>query len=342
MELPTGVFADRVSRIQSVRLGILIITAGALLYSTAVGTMTAVVYEVIIGIGSAFINGAFSAWVKDALYARGEDDLYAATIADGAKYSYIALLVGGICGGFLGMWSLRSTWLVSGLIMAGSCLVVFRWMREERIVHPDRHVALGPLRASLNVLNTNRSLLWAIVTSVSFGLVLAFNLYWSPYFINHFGSVGNTLIWIPMNGTLAVSSTFVRRLVVKGKNESPALCSTILCSGIGLALMGAYPGIIWTVVCVMIHELGRGMFFPLLEIFTQRRVESAYRATYGSLQSFLTRIGNVTVLGVIWLCTRGSGWDDALIRRIWVTAGVLLICTSVLLWVFRPRTAQHA
>lgn len=57
-ELPTGLFADRVSRVQSVRCGSILSTLGALLYWTASGFVTALLYEVILGVGAAFVSGA--------------------------------------------------------------------------------------------------------------------------------------------------------------------------------------------------------------------------------------------------------------------------------------------
>ncbi len=343
-ELPTGLFADRFGRALSVRVGVTVTGLSALLYATATGFITAVLYEMLIGVGMAFISGALGAWIKDALHARGEDEAYGSTVARAAQYRSIATLVGGVAGGWAGMREERWTWLMAGSSMLVAAIIAFRSMHEDRVPSEPVAVRPNPLRMSWRILCTGRGLLWAAVAGMAFGLVLPFNHFWSPYFGDKIGRTDTTLLWVPMNASLALAAYLVRRKGLSAAQEAPALTFSLLLTGLGLACIGLMPGTVMAVTFVVLHELGRGMFFPLLEIFIQRRVESAYRATYGSLHSLLSRIGYVAVLSVVSTSIEGRPWDADLIATVWTATGTLLTVIAVALGliVLRRRVLDRA
>jgi hypothetical protein len=290
----------------------------------------------LIGIGISFISGASPAWIKDALHAHQEDDRYRETVARTAQYRSLAMLCGGLGGGFLGMQHPRITWIVAGGILLCASLVAFTCMREERSVEPPTNHAHGVVRRSIDVLLKGRGLVWAILAAMSFGLVLPFNHFWSPFFDSHVGPLGRTLMWIPINVSTAFAAYLIRRSTFAEKFEARLLVGAMLLAGVGLALIGCVDSMWIMTGFLVMHEMGRGAFFPLLEVFTQRRVESAYRATYGSLQSLLTRIGYVAVLGLTWAATNGYPWDNILITSVWICCGSLLMLAAVLLFLRRP------
>src|SRR5688572_10336557 len=71
MELPTGMLADGKSRIWSVRIGIACFALGCFAYANVQGVGTALIGEIALGVGFAFVSGAESAWITDALKKRG-------------------------------------------------------------------------------------------------------------------------------------------------------------------------------------------------------------------------------------------------------------------------------
>jgi hypothetical protein len=90
-------------------------------------------------------------------------------------------------------------------------------------------------------------------------------------------------------------------------------------------------------VCLSLHEFGRGLFRPIMGIYTQRRVDSRCRATFGSLQSLLGKIGCAAALLLMWALTDGRTASHETIVLVWSTCGTLLLLGTLLLWVFRPR-----
>jgi hypothetical protein len=71
-------------------------------------------------------------------------------------------------------------------------------------------------------------------------------------------------------------------------------------------------------------------------------VESGYRATYGSLHSFLGRMGNVVVLAGVWFFSRGLADSEFKIVSIWTVCGSLLVLTSLILFFFKPEESSES
>lgn len=70
---------------------------------------------------------------------------------------------------------------------------------------------------------------------------------------------------------------------------------------------------------------GRGFFQPLTESFVQHRVHTSYRATFGSLQSFLGRIGFAVVPLVVWLFIADKPNTSATISLVWIICLIVLL-----------------
>ena len=115
------------------------------------------------------------------------------------------------------------------------------------------------------------------------------------------------------------------------------MCVSLLSAGVGMALMGTTPYLALPFLALFLHEFGRGLFYPLLDAFTQERIkDDSCRATYTSLQSLLARIGNVLVLAIVWLYTADLPWSNTVIGTVWLTSGTILVSLSFLLWLKKP------
>lgn len=419
-EMPTGIFADRVSRVLAVRIGILITAASSALYATATGFLTATLYEVLIGVGMSFISGALNAWIKDAHHARREPEAeYSKTIFLSRRCESFATLIGGVSGGLVGINHPRLTWGLSGVLLLIPCYIALRHMTEERHYAPPQSHLPATRRLSLKlivtdillsvrILRQNHILMWTVAACMSLGLLLPFNHFWTPFFDARIGALNKTLLWVPimlaqafgthalvwlrlplflpcvirsaspdegsraachawrnehqleqsvcsLNRSRRTSCTEPRPCEVNDQlSNQAAMCGAsitkntetncvigvILLIGVGLTLMGGCNSLPVIVTALMLYQIGRGMFFPLMEVFLQKRIDSSTRATYTSFNSLLTRIGYVGVLTVVSQATQGKDWDLKLITGIWMRCGSLLILTAILLYLFVPKRAR--
>lgn len=330
-ELPTGMFADRVSRLGSVRIGLAFVIIGCAFYTFASDFLTALTDEILIGIGFAFISGAMSAWIKDAIV---DPQLYAKIVATGSFARSIALVIGGWIGGIIAAFNYRLAWVLSAMIVSIALILNFKFMSEDRSKSNRRACTL---RASWNLLRSKSGLLWAVVASAAFGLVLPFNHYWTSFFLPRVGQVGLAWLWIPMFGASAIASICIRRFIHRHEMSALGIAVSSFVAGLSLLLTGLFSGLMIPLGIAMIHEACRGIFLPMLEVFTQRHVDSAYRATFGSLQSFITRIGYVGVLLWGWWYMRDRPSSESTIVNVWVISGALLALIGFFLWFFRPK-----
>ncbi len=336
-ELPTGMFADGRSRAFSLKAGMIFHSLGAVSYMMAEGFWSAALAEGLIGIGMAFMSGAQQAWITDALTREGKIEKTRHVFATESVIRMFVFVLGGFIGVLLALISYRLIWLpviFTSLIAVALCHrhmndqgePIERMTEREAFTHSWRHLL------------QSQALKWVIGSMILFGGVISFNHFWSPYFQTKVGTLGLSWVWALFHlGTMA-SGWMIRRMTIGVGQETRMIVLSLFLCGIGLALISFFSGIIAPLAAVMIHELGRGMFQPLTDSFVQHRVKSAYRATFGSLQSFLGRIGFAIVPLVVWILIDGKPDTTDTIASVWVVCGSLLAVGSLIFWLVRPRT----
>lgn len=112
---------------------------------------------------------------------------------------------------------------------------------------------------------------------------------------------------------------------------------SVLLSGVGLLGVALVPGLWLAMPALIVHEFGRGFFQPLTDSFVQHRIHTSYRATFGSLQSFLGRLGFAIVPLVVGVMITDAPNTPATICQVWIVCAAVLILGSVALWFTCPR-----
>lgn len=340
-ELPTGLFADGRGRAWSVRAGMVFHVAGALGYATAKTFWQAVCWECVLGVGIAFLSGAQQAWCTDALIKRGEGHNISKVFGTAAAARAIASIIAGTGGALLGAYSLRSVWVLSGLFHLAGMYVAFKCMNGEG--EPEsRMTERQAFAASFSATRRIPGLLWAMVMSVAFGFVLPFNHFWSPFFESKIGMSGLAYIWAPLLGGVVLGGLAVRRGGFMVGSDRRGIVVSFLITGAPLVIAALCSGFAIPFAACVVHEIGRGMFDPLMDSYTQKRVESGYRATYSSVQSLVQRAGFAAILGGVILLTRNMASDVHTISFTWCICGGLLVCAGLGGLLARDRAARHA
>jgi hypothetical protein len=316
-----------------VRIGTAICMFSLFGYATASGFWSAVVWEAVGGLASAFMSGANVAWLTDALNRRGEKETLCRTLGTVGATNVAASIIGGLIGAQVGAVSFAAVWCLAGVSHALALIVSLVWMRqdgeaEKRLEEPRVFVL------SLRALNSTPSLRWAIAAEVVVSLTLPFNYFWSPFFETRVGIAGLGWIYVGILCLNGLGSLAIRSLEKDGGVTIPA---HILLSGAGLAGIGLMPGLAVPIIFTLLHEFGRGAFGPLIDTYVQERIGSEYRATFGSLQSLIGRGGNAIVLIAVWASAKSFGGGLAAIQLIWLMSGLLMAATAALLWLFRPK-----
>ncbi len=341
-ELPTGLFADGKGRAWSVRAGALVHVIGSFGYATATTFWQAVLWECIIGVGIAFLSGAQQAWLTDALIKRGEAHLISRAFGTAAATRAMAAIVSGTLGALLGVLDLRLGWVLSGVLHVGAAYVAFRCMNGDG--EPEKRMTeRQAFAASFTATRRIRGLGWAMVMAIVFGFVLPFNHFWAPFFNAKVGQAGMSYVWAPLILGVVIGGLAVRRGGFLAGADRRGIVVSHLVSGGGLVVAGLCSGFAVPFLACIVHEVGRGMYEPLMDAYVQKRVESGYRATYASVQSLIQRAGFAVILGGVILCTRNKPSNVETVSVTWAVSGALMCVCAVVGWLAcRTKTKSVA
>ena len=337
-ELPTGMLADGRSRAFSLKLGGVFYALGALAYIFAYSFWTAALAEALIGIGSAFISGAGTAWIADALTREGRGSELRHVYATESLIRSVLMLLGGFIGSAIALWEPRFIWVPFVLTALGASVVAHRSMNGQG--EPLEYVSeLEAFRLALASLRSSRALIWVVASLIVFGAVVSFNHFWALFFLPQVGQLGLAFIWPVMYLGVIGASLCVRRLTIPVGSESNIIVLSVAFAGAGLLGVAIAPGLLLAMPALLVHEIGRGFFQPLTDSFVQHRVHTSYRATFGSLQSFLGRIGFAVVPLTVWLFIADKPNTPATISLVWIACAAALLLGATALWFTRPRTS---
>lgn len=339
MELPTGMLADGKSRAWSVRIGSAFTALGALQYVLADSIGAAFVGEFFLGLGAAFVSGALQAWVADSLKRGGEFHRLRHTFATASIGRSVAILLGGLIGAYIAAATdLRSIIVLHFAFCCLQVLVALLCMNGDG--EPEHRVTEAEaFRLSWRLLLDSRALRWSTLAAVAFGVVVLWNMYWNVFFLPRVGQTGLGWVWVALYGAVTLSGFLVRRMKVEAGKEEVGMVISLVATAAGFVLASRFESLPLLVGALMLHEAGRGGFEPLLDSFTHHHVDSSHRATFGSFQSLISRVGFVAALAVGTLATMRAPESDVVIRVLWLFGGLLLLVVSAVLYARRPRHA---
>ncbi len=337
LELPTGMVADGRSRAWSLRLGCLAYAAASFLYMCTNGLYLCILAEIFAALAIAFHSGVLQAWVTDALDRHGQDQERRKVFATGAIVGGASMLAGGALGAGVACLHYRLIW-VPLIVLALVAYVFARYQMNDQGEPLERVTEVRALKQSLDLLRASRDVRWVVLVFVLFGIVVCFNIYWSPYFKEYVGQLNLGWIWLIMYFPCVFGGWIVRRMTVPQGQEGNYLVLSLIGTGLGMVLLAFTGPLLAALSAVVVHEISRGMFEPLNHSFVQHRVSSSFRATFGSLQSLIGRLGFALAPLIVWMSMSNYPDTTAAIRLIWLSAGFFLIIGILLLWLVRPRT----
>ncbi|HCB19699.1 TPA: hypothetical protein DEP34_05015 [Candidatus Uhrbacteria bacterium] len=335
-ELPTGMFADGKSRVWSLRAGVWLWIIGSIFYACARGVWTAALADGIFAVGNAFLSGARQAWITDALKKHGREKELRHVFGTTAMLSGIACVIGGFLGVFLSSVHMRLIWppLIVGCLV--SLYIAYYHMKDDG--EPQERISQWQaLKCSVNLLRQSHALSWILIILVVTGGFMTFNHYWSPLSESIWGRSSLAWVWPLLYGSTALAGYLVRRHEHLERYGSTWIVTALFLAGGSLALVRFLPLPFWIMGMMMMHELTRGILGPLIDTYVQKRVESSYRATFGSLQSFIAHFGFTLTPAFVWLSLDGKPNTPDTITWLWFIAGGFIVITAMILWVFRPK-----
>jgi len=155
------------------------------------------------------------------------------------------------------------------------------------------------------------------------------------------GTVGLSAVWAMMYLSVTISALFVRKMPISQGDEARGILVSMMLTACGMIIAGFASGLWIPLSGVMIHEFGRGIQDPLISSFVQHRVDSSFRATFGSLQSLLSRVGYLITPLIIWASIQQEPDSASTIQWVWLMCGIILLLGTGVLYFFRPQSSNN-
>ncbi len=333
-EIPTGVFADVFGRKFSFICSCFLFSAGGFIYAFTNSFWGFALAEGIAAVGHTFSSGAFQAWLVDRARHFGYEGSLASVFGKEQQISNFASMFAALLGAYLADKNLALPWICSGTVMFGCGVLALVFMKEEYFVKQKLSFSEG-LKSMKEI--TQVSIQYGIKSKVirfilllgtiQFFAVQAPNMQWQPFFAQFLSSKKELgFVWVGMCLAMIIGAAFPSWFLKKIRNEQIALTTTQIWMGIGIILTACFKGFPLAISFFLFHEIARGLFKPVKDVYLNDNIPSKERATLISFESMSHHIG-----GAIGLVLSGFIAQRFSIPTAWIFCGTVLALSAGIL-----------
>lgn len=311
IEVPTGAFADRIGRRQSMMLGALAMVASCLFGYAAHGFGMFLVSQSLAGMSMALCSGADSAYLFDLLQENGRIHEYPRRESHASAWHMAGNVAACVAGGLLATVDLGLPYLVNAGTAAVAFVVALLMHAESRresrpreplAVELKAHFTL--MRESLAIATRNKRLAWIIFYSaVVFALVRVTVYLYQPYLVAHGFNYWQT--GMVYAGVFGIGAIFALRYesLRAWLGEGTLVWGLLATLAISFLLLNSIAGP-WALAMLAVQGATKGLYSPLVKPILNREItDSSQRATVLSVESIARR----TATGVVSLVAAAYG-----------------------------------
>ena len=340
-EVPTGVVADTVSRRLSIIVGTALMGLGFIVWGAAPLFLTIVLAQVLWGIGSTFISGAWEAWIADE---SGEPDLgkvmLAGTQAESAG-ALAGLLTGIVLGAVIG---LAAPMIVGGVGYLAMAIGLAAVMPESHFSPAPRD--RGAARAMWSTFREGlvtvrvRPVLFTIfaITFIGGAASEAFDRLWQLHLVDDVGLPSapalEPIVWIGLisaaaYGLAIVAARIAQRRVATETHLQAARTLLIVDAILMLAIIGfgLVGGLAAAATLYLVARTARRLRNPIYSAWINQSLTSAIRATVLSMDAQLDALGQIIGGPIIGAFAVAAGTGKGM-----VVVGLVVGSSLLLYW----------
>ncbi|MES3005530.1 MAG: MFS transporter [Patescibacteria group bacterium] len=340
LDVPTGAFADVFGRKKSVALSFACAALGQIAYGVSTTISGFITSEVILAFSVTFFNGALKAWAVDQLKYHGHDGNFTELFGKVNIFGWCVCIPGAVTGGYFLSLDSRLPWFVCSAISCIGLLFCLIYMKEDYFrrkkvsLRRSYKMMCLTIRISIRYVKKSRVVRFIILSSIfQVFAVQAPNMQWVPRFEETIG--GTAMLGIAMASFALMNAlgSFLAKRVLKATRDEERMimwCQVM----IGAFIIGSalVPGPLGFVL-FLLHQIPRGMFFPVKDAYFQDHISSRERATMSSFESIVPNMG-----GVVALFSTGFMAESHGIPMTWTVSGSILVTAAVAL-AFASRKA---
>jgi MFS family permease len=289
VEVPTGVFADRLGRRRSMLWGAVAMVASCLLATRAHGFVEFAIAESIAALSMALVSGADSAYLYDLLAAHDRAHEYPRRESAASAWHLFGSAIAFAGGGALAQVDMALPYLVTACVAAAAAVIAC--LLEEDVEPNERRAGWWyQTFAALDEVVRNGKLLWLVgYSAVVFALVRATIYVYQPYLAERgLSTLEIGLLFAGVNLIAAMVSvrTWQLRTTFGDERLLWGLLAVLGISFIGLASAGAGP---WMLALLVVQAIASGIYSPLTKPLLNREIRSENRAAVLSVESMARR-----------------------------------------------------
>jgi MFS family permease len=340
VEIPTGVFADRIGRRRSMMIGALTMAASCLIAFESHSFGMFVIAESLAAISMALCSGADSAYLYDLLLEHDRGHEYSRRESAASAWHLMGSAVAFAGGGMLAQIDLSLPYLVTAGV--ASIAAVVACLLEEDRPRPPREPARVALRSwgremreAVRDVTGNGRLAWLIGYSAVVFMLLRATIYvYQPYLEER--GLGPSAIGLVFAGVYVVAASVAYRTHLLRRRFGDelllwSLLGALAISFIGLAGVAHGP---WMLSLLLVQAVANGIYSPLTKPLMNREItDSSRRAAALSIESMARR----AAIGVFSPLVGLYGQNDVM-----VLCGAVGIGGFVLLAIARFRRTEVA
>lgn len=296
VEVPTGVFADRLGRRRSMLIGALTMVASCLCAASAHGFGQFAIAESLGAVSMALCSGADSAYLYDLLRERGLEHDYARRESTASAWHLLGSAGAFVGGGALACIDLALPYYVTAGIAAlaavVACVLPDDAPRCVEAAHHQLATWRRDMAAALGEVARNGRLAWLVgYSAVVFALLRATIYVYQPYLAAR--GLSATAIGLVYGGTYVIAAAVaVRTYRLRERFGDEALlwllAGGLAASFLGLAWAASGP---WMLSLLLVQAVANGMYSPLTKPLLNREIaDSSRRAAVLSVESMARRV----------------------------------------------------
>jgi MFS family permease len=347
VEVPTGVFADRIGRRRSMLLGALAMVASCLIAAGAHSFGAFALAEALGALSMALCSGADSAYLFDLLLASERVEEYPRRESIASAWHLLGSGLAFAAGGLLARSDLALPYLVTAGVAAVAALIACAMRDDHRTSDarrlPPREVARvwgEHMLAALAAVARNGRLAWMVAYSAVVFVLLRATIYvYQPYLAER--GLGTAEIGLLFAGVYLVASIVAYRTHLLRARLGDTLLLWGLLAVLAtsfIALAGARNGP-WMLALLLVQAVANGIYSPLTKPLLNAEItDSRQRAAVLSVESMARR----AAMGIFAPLVGLYGQTDVmLLCGVVGLGGLALLVAARCVRAAAPATEEH-
>jgi MFS family permease len=343
-DVPTGAFADALSRRKAFVLGCALRTLAFGMYFFAHHYLLFLIAESIDAIGTTFGNGAIDAWAVDALdtagFTGGKDRIFSRM----SQLTNTGWLLSAMVGAYVANVNIAWPWILGSAGYLISLFVGAALMRGEP-ARSSARVGLRSLMAEVGGrtkeglqqgFNSRPVLLLAMANAIQVASWAPYFMEWPQYFHENLGVAIRMIGWLYCFYSIGrlIGAELIARIEPDRASRALLLAGLSLGNGALLLSAGLNGNLRVMLAMLFLMNMCSGAMQPVAQSWINEHLEAHNRATLLSFQSTFATFGGA--LGLL-LC----GWvaDHHGLLAAWVVAGAIGLGPAIFYWKLRGEKA---